>query len=127
MSDVSVMSIPSVENTTATKEEINKDDFSFFAQFDIMLVRILQKFYGSVINPMSEDISCYNIHQLQQNLSKEGLKITTGGLRKKLNFLVKLGFLERVETYPRIYIPLRKVDGIERIQGKINRLKQIFL
>lgn len=126
MSDLNLALTYEVEKIT-TKEEIKKEDFSFFAQFDIVLVRVLQKFYGSVINPLSNEINCYNTYQLQQTLNKDGLKITTSGLRKKLNFLVKLGFLEKVNTYPRIYMPVRNADGIEKIQKKINQLKEIFL
>lgn len=116
----------------ATKEETNKndltkDDFSFFAHFDITLVRILHRFYGSATNPINGDINCYTVYQLQQLLSKEGLKVTIGGLRKKLEFLVRVGFLEKVTTYPRVYMPVKDINSIERIQKKISRLREIFL
>lgn len=123
---VDAMTVSVVENIT-TKEELTKEDFSFFAHFDIVFVRILYRFYGSVTNPVDGDINCYNVQQLHQILNKEGLRITIEGLRKKLDFLVKLGFLEKVATYPRVYMPLKDIEGIERIQKKIEQLKQIFL
>jgi hypothetical protein len=106
---------------------LTKEDFSFFANFDIITVRILQKFYTSSLNPLNNDVNCFYVQQLHKILVGEGLKINIESLRKKLEFLVKIGFIEKVNTYPRIYIPLRDVEKIKKIQSKIGRLKEMFL
>jgi hypothetical protein len=117
----------SLKSVEEEKTKLTKEDFSFFANFDIVTVRILQKFYTSSLNPLDNDISCFYVKQLQEMLASEGLKINLESLRKKLEFLVKIGFIEKVKTYPRVYIPLRDVEKIKKIQGKISRLKEIFL
>jgi hypothetical protein len=117
----------SLKSLEEEKTKLTKEDFSFFANFDIITVRILQKFYTSSLNPLNDEISCFYVKQLQEILASEGLKINLESLRKKLEFLVKIGFIEKVNTYPRIYIPLRDVEKIKKIQGKISKLKEIFL
>jgi hypothetical protein len=109
------------------KSKLTKEDFSFFANFDIVTVRILQKFYSSSLDPLNKDINCFYVQQLQKILLGEGLKINLESLRKKLEFLVKIGFVEKVDTYPRVYIPLRDVEKIKKIQNKISKLKEMFL
>jgi hypothetical protein len=109
------------------KKELTKEDFSFFANFDIITVRIIQKFYGKTLNPLDSEINCYTVQQLWVILNREGLKIGLEGLRKKLEFLVKVGFLEKVRTYPRIYMPLRDIEKIKRVQKKIEKLRSLFL
>ena len=107
--------------------ELTKEDFSFFANFDIITIRIIQKFYGNGVAPLSDQVSCFHVHQLHSTLKSEGLHIGVEGLRKKLEFLVRIGFIEKVNTYPRIYMPLKHVDAIEKIQQKVEQLKRIFL
>jgi hypothetical protein len=105
-----------------------KDDFSFFASFDITMIKIIQKFYGDGLDPVSGNLNTFCTQQLYRLLREEGLKISLEGLRKKLDFLVKIGFLEKVKTYPRIYMPVNSIEKIERIQLTIQKLKQfIFL
>ena len=109
------------------KKELTRDDFSFFADFDIITVRILQKFYGGGFVQNDGPLNTFYVQQLHLVLNKEGLKIGMEGLRKKLEFLVRIGFLEKVKTYPRIYMPIRYVEGIKKIQFRIEQLKKIFL
>jgi hypothetical protein len=45
-------------------------------------------------------------------------------LRKRLETLVKLNLIEKVETYPRIYTPIRDVEKIKKLLVKV---KEIFL
>ncbi len=108
-------------------KELTKEDFSFFSNFDIITIRVIQKFYGSSIAPMSDSVTCFHIQQLHSILKSEGLQIGVEGLRKKLELLVKIGFIEKVETYPRIYMPLKHIDAIQKIQTKVDQLKRIFL
>ena len=107
--------------------ELTKEDFSFFANFDIITVRIIQKFYGAGIGALNGDVNCYHVQQLHSVIKSEGLQIGVEGLRKKLEFLVRIGFLEKVHTYPRIYMPLKHADAIKKIQTKVEQLKRIFL
>ncbi len=111
----------------AKLRELTKEDFSFFSNFDIITVRIIQKFYGSGIGALNSDVNCFHVQQLHFILKGEGLQIGTEGLRKKLEFLVRIGFIEKVNTYPRIYMPLKHVDAIQKIQTKVEQLKRIFL
>jgi len=118
---------PSIPEEPVEMRVPTKEDFSFFSNFDIITVRIIQKFYGSSIDPLNGNINCFHVLQLHSLLKGEGLSIGIEGLRKKLEFLVKVGFLEKVNTYPRIYMPLKHVEEIQRIQTKIEQLKKIFL
>jgi hypothetical protein len=113
--------------TKESEEKLTKDDFAFFANFDIITVRILQKFYTSSLDPLDDNVNCFYVQQLQKILSNEGIKINLESLRKKLEFLVKIGFIEKVHTYPRVYMPLRDIEKIKKIQIKINKLKEMFL
>jgi len=112
--DSKVMGISIEKNLQST------EDFSFFINFDVIMIRIIQKFYGNGVNPIYGDLNSFYIQQLHLNLNREGLKISLEGLRKKLDFLVKIGFLEKVNTYPRIYMPLKDIEGIKK-------LKKVFL
>ena len=114
-------------NNIERVSELSKEDFSFFANFDITTVRIIQKFYGNSIGSLSSEINCYHVQQLHSVLKSEGLMIGVEGLRKKLEFLVRIGFLEKVSTYPRIYMPLKHADAIEKVQKRVEQLKRIFL
>src|SRR3972149_2127151 len=118
---------PSIPEEPVEMRVPTKEDFSFFSNFDIITVRIIQKFYGSSIDPLNGNINCFHVLQLHSLLKGEGLSIGIEGLRKKLEFLVKVGFLEKVNTYPRIYMPLKHVEEIQKIQTKIEQLKKIFL
>lgn len=116
-----------VMSANLEKKELTRDDFSFFADFDIITVRILQKFYGGGFIQQNEPLNTFYVQQLHLVLNKEGLRIGIEGLRKKLEFLVRIGFLEKINTYPRIYMPIRHIDGIKKIQFRIEQLKKIFL
>lgn len=107
--------------------KLTREDFSFFSNFDVITVRIIQKFYGTAIAPVNGDVNCFHVQQLHSALKSEGLQIGLEGLRKKLEFLVRIGFIEKVNTYPRVYMSLKHVDAIEKIQGKVAQLKRIFL
>lgn len=108
-------------------KQLTKEDFSFFVNFDIITVRIIQKFYGSKVDPVGGNVNCYYVQQLHKILNAEGLKIGLEGLRKKLEFLVKIGFIEKINTYPRLYMALRDIEKIKKIQIKIAKLRQLFL
>ncbi|MEM5805362.1 MAG: hypothetical protein QW156_01450 [Candidatus Aenigmatarchaeota archaeon] len=123
-SDAKLINISVNENI----EKISRvqEDFSFFVNFDLITLKILQKFYGNAIDPINGNLNSFCTQQLHQLLNKEGLKISLEGLRKKLDFLVKIHFLEKVETYPRIYMPVKDIEGIRKIQSKIERLKELI-
>ncbi len=104
-----------------------QEDISFFASFDLITLKIIQKFYGNDLNPINGDLNSYCIQQLHQALNREGVRLSLEGLRKKINFLVKIGILEKVDTYPRIYMPLKDIEGIKKIQSILEKLKQFLL
>ena len=108
-------------------QKLTSSDLSFIAHFDIIMVRVLQKFYGKSIDPVNGEMNSYDIQRLRKILIKDGLKISVEGLRKKLDMLVRLGFLEKVMTYPRIYTVVKDIENIKNIQLKINRIRKILL
>ena len=117
------------ENTTLNSLEIKsaeKIDFTILSKFDVINVKILQKFYGKTIDPLSSEINSYDVETLHELLKIEGIKINKETLRKRLENLVSLNFLEKVDTYPRIYTAVRDIEKIKTIQSKISLLRSIF-
>ena len=117
------------ENSTLSSLEIKteeKIDLTILSKFDVINVNILQKFYGKTIDPFSGEINSYDVKTLHEFLKREGLKINIETLRKRLDNLVSLNFLEKVDTYPRIYTAVRDLEKIKIIQSKIMLLRSIF-
>jgi hypothetical protein len=117
------------ENSTLKSLEIKteeKIDFAILSKFDVINVKILQKFYGKIIDPFSGEINSYDVNTLHEFLKREGLKINIETLRKRLDNLVSMNFLEKINTYPRIYSAVRDVEKIKLIQSKIMLLRSIF-
>ena len=117
------------ENTTLNSLEIKsaeKIDFTILSKFDVINVKILQKFYGKTIDPLSSEINSYDVETLHELLKIEGIKINKETLRKRLENLVSLNFLEKVDTYPRIYTAVRDIEKIRAVQSKISLLRSIF-
>jgi hypothetical protein len=117
------------ENSTLSSLEIKteeKIDLTILSKFDVINVKILQKFYGKTIDPFSGEINSYDVKTLHEFLKREGLKINIETLRKRLDNLVSLNFLEKVDTYPRIYTAVRDLEKIKIIQSKIMLLRSIF-
>jgi len=117
------------EDTTLNSLEIKsaeKIDFTILSKFDVINVKILQKFYGKTIDPLSSEINSYDVETLHELLKIEGIKINKETLRKRLENLVSLNFLEKVDTYPRIYTAVRDIEKIRAIQSKISLLRSIF-
>jgi len=117
------------ENSTLSSLEIKaeeKIDLTILSKFDVINVKILQKFYGKTIDPFSGEINSYDVKSLHEFLKREGLKINIETLRKRLDNLVSLNFLEKVDTYPRIYTAVRDLEKIKIIQSKIMMLRSIF-
>jgi hypothetical protein len=112
-------------NSLELKTE-EKVDFTILSKFDVINVKILQKFYGKSIDPFSGEINSYDIKTLQEFLKRDGLKINIETLRKRLDNLVSLNFLEKIETYPRIYSAVRDIEKIKLIQSKITLLRSLF-
>jgi hypothetical protein len=111
------------------KESLKSEDridFTLLTKFDVINVKILQKFYGKIIDPLSGEINSYDLKTLHEFLKREGIKINIETLRKRLDNLVRLNFLEKVNTYPRIYSAVRDLEKIKTIQSKILMLKSIF-
>jgi len=87
------------ENLIKTSVEIKteeKPDFTILSKFDVINVKILQKFYGKTIDPLSGEINSYDVKTLHEFLKREGLKINIETLRKRLDNLVALNFLEKI-------------------------------
>ena len=117
------------ENSTINSLEIKsveKIDFTILSKFDVINVKILQKFYGKTIDPLSSEINSFDVETLHELLKIEGLKINKETLRKRLENLVSLNFLEKINTYPRIYTAVRDIEKIKNIQSKITLLRSIF-
>ena len=104
---------------TMQPKELN----AFITHFDITTIRILQKFYRNGLS-FPGDTSCYYVQQLHSKLNREGLKIEIETVRKRLELLVKLKMLDKVDTYPRIYVPVRDVDAVQKV---ISRVQEILL
>jgi hypothetical protein len=109
-------------NISVQDVEPKKEISSIFLNFDVVMIRILQKFYFNGNFP--NDTTCYYVQQLFSELKSEGLQINLETLRKRLESLVKLNLIEKVETYPRIYMPVRDVERIKKLLMKV---KEIFL
>jgi ssDNA-binding replication factor A large subunit len=109
----------SIQEDIGSKKEIS----SLFLNFDVIMIKILQKFYFNN-NSFPNDTSCYYLQQLFSELKTEGFQINLETLRKRLETLVKLNLIEKVETYPRIYTPIRDVEKIKKLLVKV---KEIFL
>ncbi len=105
------------------KESIN---LSLIAKFDVITIKILQKFYGKEIDPLTSEINSFDLKRLHRLLEIDGLKINIETLRKRLDNLVSLGFIEKVSTYPRIYSAVRDIEKIKNIQSKISLLRSFF-
>ncbi|MCS7094022.1 MAG: hypothetical protein RMJ18_02475 [Candidatus Aenigmarchaeota archaeon] len=104
----------------------DKIDLNFVLKFDVITIKILQKFYGKEIDPLTTDLNSFDLKKLHKLLEIEGLKINIETLRKRLDNLVSLGFLEKVSTYPRIYMAVREIEKVKNIQSKITMLKSFF-
>ncbi|MEM3393832.1 MAG: hypothetical protein QXY79_02185 [Candidatus Methanomethylicia archaeon] len=109
----------SIQEDIKSKKELS----SIFLNFDIIMIRILQKFYFNG-NKFPNDTTCYYVQQLFSELRSDGLQINLETLRKRLDTLVKLNLIEKVDTYPRIYMPVR---DIERVRELILKVKELFL
>lgn len=117
-----------IKNSTALKLNLeDKIDFSFILKFDAITLKILQKFYGKEIDPLGVELNSFDLKKLHKILEIEGLKMNIETLRKRLDNLVSLGFLEKVETYPRIYMAVRDIEKIKNIQSKISLLRSFFV
>lgn len=117
MSDVNLKNISIQE--VVEKKEIS----SIFLNFDIITLRILYKFYFNDTK-FPNDTNCYYLQQLFSELKSEGFLINSETLRKRLENLVKLKLIEKVSTYPRVYIPVRDV---EKIRNLLKKVKEEFL
>lgn len=113
----------SLANVTIQENMEPKELNAFITHFDITTIRILQKFYRNGLS-FPGDTSCYYVQQLQSELNREGLKIGIETVRKRLELLVKLKMLDKVDTYPRIYVPVRNVDAVQKV---ISRVQEILL
>jgi hypothetical protein len=112
-----------INNSVQENIESKKEVFSVFLNFDVIMIKILQKFYfNEKIFPA--DTTCYYVQQLFSELRSDGLRINLETLRKRLEVLVKLNLIEKVDTYPRIYVPVRDV---ERVRSLLEKVKQAFL
>lgn len=105
------------------KETIN---LSLIAKFDVITVKILQKFYGKEIDPLTSEINAFDLKKLHKLLEIDGLKINVETLRKRLDNLASLGFIEKISTYPRIYSAVKDIEKIKNIQSKISLLRSFF-
>lgn len=108
-----------IEQGEMGKKEIS----SIFLNFDVVMIKILQKFYFGE-KPFPADTTCFYVQQLFSELKSDGLHINLETLRKRLESLVKLNLIDKVDTYPRIYIPVR---DSERVKELLIKVKKIFL
>lgn len=113
----------SLANVAAQETMQPKELNAFITHFDITTIRILQKFYRNGLS-FPGDTSCYYVQQLHSELNREGLKIEIETVRKRLELLVKLNMLDKVETYPRIYVPVRDVEAVQKV---ISQVQEILL
>jgi len=107
-------------------KSVEKIDFTILSKFDVINVKILQKFYGKTIDPLSSEINSFDVETLHELLKIDGIKINKETLRKRLENLVSLNFLEKIDTYPRIYTAVRDIEKIKNIQSRITLLRSIF-
>jgi len=90
------------ESFIKTSVEIKTEeklDLTILSKFDVINVKILQKFYGKTIDPFSGEINSYDVKTLHEFLKREGLKINIETLRKRLDNLVALNFLEKIKIF----------------------------
>ncbi|MEM5815193.1 MAG: hypothetical protein QXD89_01755 [Candidatus Aenigmatarchaeota archaeon] len=116
----------SISSTLFENKTEDKIGLTFISKFDMVTIKILQKFYGKEIDPLTSNLNSFDLKKLHKLLEIEGLKINIETLRKRLETLVNLGFLEKVETYPRIYMSVRDIEKIRNIQSKILALRSFF-
>jgi hypothetical protein len=114
------------ESSSTSLEIKEKIDLTLLSKFDVINLKILQKFYGKSIDPLSADVNCYDLETLHHLLKIEGLRINKETLRKRLETLVTLNFIEKIRTYPRIYSAVKDIEKIRNIQSKIAMLRSIF-
>lgn len=110
----SISEVPVQQIEDEPKLEINP----FVIRLDVVMIRILQKFYRNGL-PFPNDTNCYYIQQLFSELNREGFNIEMETLRKRLDQLTKMKLLEKVDTYPRIYMPIRDVVKVQDMMQKI--------
>lgn len=114
----------SLLNTTVQQATVPKKHVSsIFLNFDVIMIKILQKFYFND-KTFPTDTTCFYVQQLFSELKSDGLQINLETLRKRLESLVKLGLIDKVETYPRIYMPVRDV---EKVREMLSAVKAAFL
>ncbi|MEM5832084.1 MAG: hypothetical protein QXI09_01945 [Candidatus Aenigmatarchaeota archaeon] len=116
----------SLQSTLLKSKIEDKIDFNFILKFDVITIKILQKFYGKDIDPLTNELNSFDLKKLHKILDIEGMKINIETLRKRLDNLVSLGFIEKVDTYPRIYMAVKDIEKIKNIQSKIQLLKSFF-
>lgn len=122
MSNLESLINVSIEKDIKSKVEDELEELSgFILHLDIIMIRILQKFYRSGLS-FPSDTTCYYVQQLQSELNREGLKMELETLRKRLDTLVRIRLLEKVETYPRIYMPIREVERVQKIVQRVQKL-----
>jgi len=109
----------SLQQDVESKKEIS----SIFLNFDVIMIKILQKFYFNE-KVFPADTTCFYVQQLFSDLRSDGLQINLETLRKRLESLVKLKLIEKVDTYPRIYVPVRDV---EKVRELLTKVKEAFL
>jgi len=107
------------EQGIVSKKEIS----SIFLNFDVIMIKILQKFYFNE-KVFPADTTCFYVQQLFSDLRSDGLQINLETLRKRLESLVKLKLIEKVDTYPRIYVPVRDV---EKVRELLTKVREAFL
>ncbi len=114
-----------ISSVIPVQEQMKKDGIdelgSFITHLDVTMIRILQKFYANGLS-FPSDTNCYYVQQLFSELRREGFHIELETLRKRLGSLVKLNLLEKVESYPRIYVPIRDVGKVQKLVKKIQKL-----
>lgn len=118
---VSMAALDLVSDVEKENREIENALNSFILHLDIIMIRILQKFYRTNFS-FPNDTTCYYVQQLFLELNREGLKIELETLRKRLDLLVKIRLLEKVRTYPRIYMPIRDVERVQKIVTTAQKL-----
>lgn len=113
---ISISLEKNIESQTSSGE-IN----GFVLGFDIVTIRILQKFYKNGMS-FPNDTTCYYVQQLFTEISREGLKVELETLRKRLDYLVKIQLLDKVNTYPRIYMPVKNIEKVQELIKSIQKL-----
>jgi len=106
-----------VENKTIQQNSQLTEIFirQVLERMDFLDVLILKKFYLTG-KPFPNDIQPYCFPFLYNELKlQHQIKLTLEGLRKRLNSLVNLGLLKKIEgTNPTIYFPREEMKEIVR-------------